>query len=62
VRTLVRGYVWPGERDFNDEVLDVGVADATGSISSASAARESSKDAVERSSRWRLVCPGKRRR
>ena len=57
MRTLVRGSVWPGERDFDDVVLDVGVIDATGSISSASAARESSKDAVERSSRWRLVVP-----
>ena len=51
MRTLVRGYVWPGERDFNDVVLDVGVIDATGSISSANAAIASSKDAVDRSSK-----------
>ena len=48
MRTLVRGYVWPGERDFDDVVLDVGVIDATGSISSANAAIASSKDAVDR--------------
>ena len=42
-----------GERDFNDVVLDVdiGVADATESISSANAIRAPSKDAVERSSK-----------
>ena len=40
-----------GERDFNDVVLKVGVADATGSISPANATRASSKDAVDRSSK-----------
>jgi hypothetical protein len=39
-----------GERDFNDIALDVGVIDATETISSANATRASSKDDVVGSS------------
>jgi hypothetical protein len=51
-----------GEQDFNDVVLEVGVADATESADRAFATRASSKDDVDQSSGLRLACPGKRRR